>query len=146
MRGGCWALAGSVSIAQSTSTIEKRVFRGASWIESVNRLVCGVSVRFAGQGSKYTTGYASKEVGDSSILDKAVCDRAARLEYTRANSNCNFAPRGQSQPPTLILENEITTRPLVGSPKLVAGRNWVKIRAFFISGLSSFCPAGFNTR
>ncbi len=32
-------------------------------------------------------------------------------------------PLGLLQPPTLMLENEITTRPLVGSPKLVAGRN-----------------------
>ena len=39
-----------------------------------------------------------------------------------------------------MLENEITMRPLVGTPKLVAGRNWVKISAFFISGLNSFGP------
>ena len=44
-----------------------------------------------------------------------------------------------------MLENEITTRPLVGSPKLVAGRNWVKISAFFISGLNPFGPEALDS-
>ena len=62
MRGDCWALAGSASRAQSVSTVERRVFREVSWIESVNRLVYGFSVKV----SKYSAGFADEKFRASS--------------------------------------------------------------------------------
>lgn len=134
--GGCWARAGSESRAQSASTIVRRVFREASCFDPDNRLVCGASVRAAWPGKQMRRKHSIRLL------------RLKRPRYLIAVANANYSAGsgGETQPPTLILENEITTRPLVGSPKLVAGRNWVKINAFFISGLSSEPAEEFKTR